>query len=88
MLSYLNAILAFLVLVSVICRLTMIPLAKPGHFTAWNFWIGAHALIGAGCIGFIAGAADGRLPSLAPTLTYLGLAIMLLVRWKRREGDA
>lgn len=88
MLPYLNALLALLVLIAVICRLTMTPLARPGHRIVWNAWVAAHAMIGAGCIGFIAGASDGRLPSLAPTLTYLGLAIMLLVRWKRREGDA
>lgn len=88
MLPFLNAILAALVLTAVVCRLAVIPVARRGHRLTWNAWISAHAMIGVGCLGFIAGASGVHQPVLAPTLTYMGLAIMLLVRWRRREGEA
>jgi hypothetical protein len=87
MIPALNGLLAALVLIAVICRLTMIPVAPQGKRLPWNAWVAAHAMIGAGCFGYIAGATGGQLPSLAPTLTFFGLAVMMLFRWKRRGED-
>lgn len=88
MLPYLNGTLAVLVLAAVAIRLTLIPVARHGHRLSWNLWIGAHAMIGAGCLGYILAMTGIREPVLAPTLTYFGLAIMLIVRWRRREGES
>lgn len=84
-----NALLALLVLVAVVCRLAMMaPCSKALRArAAWHAWVGAHVLIGVGAFGFLYAGLAGVEPQISISALYSGLAMLLLVRWQRRQGD-
>lgn len=80
----LNILLALLVLGAVVCRLAHL---SPGKSLAYNAWVSAHALIGAGALGYVYASLAGREAVLSTSALYCGLAMMLLVQWRRRQGE-
>lgn len=48
---------------------------------------GARALVGCGLLGFVLAPFVGQLHPGAQTALLVGLAILLLVRWRRQNGS-
>lgn len=80
----LNMILALLVLGAVVCRLAQL---SPRRGLPHSAWVASHALIGAGSLGYVYATLAGREASLSTLALYCGLAMMLLVQWRRRQGE-
>ena len=87
--TIINCVLAALVLFAVVSRLARARRHGSGFRArlTCNAWVAAHSLIGTGCFGYIAARCGGVEPQMSMTLLFMGLSLLLLVRWQRRQGD-
>lgn len=53
----------------------------------WHTWITAHIMIGAGCFGYVCAQFVDIEPRASISLLFLGMSLLLVIRWHRRKGE-
>lgn len=81
-----NAVIAGIVLAGLVMQLAH---AAPQHAEWWSTTIrhASKALIGAGLLAFVLAPFTGQLHDGAQTALLIGLAVLLLARWRRKTEN-
>ena len=79
-----NALIALVVLAGLVLRLAQAH-PDPRHWLSSNTRGLAQSLVGVGLLGFVLTPFTGRDHEGAQTALLIGLAVLLLVRWRRRS---
>lgn len=84
MTASINAIIALVVLAGLVLRIAQAH-PDPQHWFSSNARGLAQSLVGVGLLGFVLTPFTGRDHEGAQTALLVGLAVLLLVRWRRRS---